>query len=99
MFVFVSDRFFFSCTFTMSLAGVIQGLDDNGDPKQGVVMLGRAEAAAVERLLPLLGQCPYLLQTGLALLNKYNQFPCPFPVTEDYSFRGDDRVHIRLPRP
>ena len=29
-----------------------------------------------------LQQFLYLLQTGLAMLNKYNQFPCACPVIE-----------------
>ena len=81
--MFVSDRFFFFRAFTMSLKGVIQGLDENGDPKQ--VMLSPAAAAAVERLIALLSEYPYLQQSGLVYLRKYNDYPCPFPVTEDYS--------------
>ncbi len=72
----------------MSLKGVIQGLDENGDPKQ--VMLSTAAAAAVERLITLMSEHqggPYLLQNGLAYLRKYNDFPCPFPVTVDFSPR------------
>jgi hypothetical protein len=47
-------------------------------------------AAAVERLITLLsehGGGSYLLQNGLAYLSKYNNYPCPCPVTEDYSLR------------
>ena len=62
--MFVSDRFFFFRAFTMSLKGVIQGLDENGDPKQ--VMSSPAAAAAVERLIALLSEYPYLQQSGLA---------------------------------
>jgi len=87
--VFVSDRFFFFFrAFTMSLKGVIQGLDENGDPKQAV--LSQAAAAAVERLINLMSEHqggPYLLQNGLAYLRKYNDYPCPFPVTVDFSHR------------
>jgi hypothetical protein len=42
---------------------------------------------AVERLIALLSEYPYLQQSGLAYLSKYNDYPCPFPVTEDYSPR------------
>jgi len=52
--VFVSDRFFFFRALTMSLKGVIQGLDENGDPKQAV--LSQAAAAAVERLINLMSE-------------------------------------------
>ena len=38
-------------------------------------------------MLPVLPQFPYLLQLGLALLKKWNHYPCPFPVTEDFSYR------------
>jgi len=69
----------------MSLKGAIQGLDENGDPKQ--VVLSPAAAAAVEHAIPLFAAFPYLLQTGLAYLNKCNDYPCPYPVTEDYSLR------------
>ena len=72
----------------MSLKGVLQGLDANNDPIPGVIVLSPAVAAAVERLLPLLAPYPYLLQTGLAYLNKYGHYhACPAPVTEDFSFR------------
>ena len=57
----------------MSLKGVIQGLDENGEPKPAV--LSQAAAAAVERMIPLLSEFPYLLQNGLALLNKYGHYP------------------------
>ena len=69
----------------MSLKGVLQGLDSNNDPIPGVIVLCPAVATAAERMLPLLAQYPYLLQTGLAL-NKYGHYPCPCPVTEDFSF-------------
>ena len=41
MFVSVSDRFLFFRAFTMSLKGVLQGLDASGDPIQGVPVLCR----------------------------------------------------------
>ena len=63
----------------MSMKGVIQGVDENGDPKQ--VVMSPAVAAAVERLLVLLAQYPYLHQLALALLNKYSHYPCPFRTT------------------
>jgi hypothetical protein len=46
-------------------------------------VLSPAAAAAVERLITLLSEYPYLLQSGLAYLSKYNDYPCPF----DYSLR------------
>jgi hypothetical protein len=46
----------------MSLKGVMQGLDANGDPLHGVVVLSPAAAAAVERLLPVLA--PFLQDVG-----------------------------------
>ena len=78
----------------MSMKGVIQGVDENGDPKQ--VVMSPAVAAAVERLLVLLAQYPYLLHLALALLNKYSHYPCPRQVTEDYSTRhlAEMIVHI-----
>ena len=69
MFVFVSDRFFFSA-FTMSLRGVTQGLDDNGNPIQPV--LSPAAKTTVTNLLRLLEKNPELVIVGLFHLGKYN---------------------------
>ena len=84
MFVFVSDRFFFSA-FTMSLRGVTQGLDDNGNPI--IPVLSPAAESAVTNLLRLLEKNPELVLVGLFHLGKYNHYPCPFPVVEDQSNR------------
>ena len=80
----------------MSLRGVMLGLDDLGNPKQGPIVFCPAVAAAVERVLPHLQQFPYLLQTGLAMLNKYNQFPCPCPVIENQSLRHFAEMIVSL---
>ena len=92
--MFVSDRFFFFRAFTMSLKGVIQGLDENGDPKQ--VVLSPAAAAAVEHPITLFAAFPYLLQTGLGYLHKYNDYPCPFPVTVDFSLRHFAEMFVSI---
>jgi hypothetical protein len=39
---------------------------------------------------------PYLLQNSLAYLRKYNDYPCPFPVTVDYSLRHFAEMFVSI---